>query len=187
MKMILDLWLAILLAAVFVFIVSSILHMCVPIHKSDFQGLPNEEAVLESMRAANVEPGAYMFPHCESMQDLAKPEMVEKYNQGPVGHMVVLPNGPFAMGKSLLHWFAFCIVVSLMTGYATSIGLGKGADGMLVFRSTFVISFLTYGVSAATNSIWKGVTWIVTCKFFFDGLMYALATAGTFAWLWPEK
>ena len=109
MKMILDLWLAILLAAVFVFVVSSILHMCVPIHKSDFQGLPNEDAVMESMRAASVEPGAYMFPHCESMQDLAKPEMIEKYNQGPVGHMVVLPNGPFSMGKSLMQWFAFWV------------------------------------------------------------------------------
>ena len=37
------LWLPILLSAVFVFVVSSILHMVLPIHRSDFKKLPDED------------------------------------------------------------------------------------------------------------------------------------------------
>ncbi len=53
-----ELWLPILLLAVFVFIVSSVFHMALPIHKGDYSKIKNEDAVLESMRANDVEPGA---------------------------------------------------------------------------------------------------------------------------------
>ena len=36
------------------------------------------------------------------------------------------------------------------------------------------------------NSIWRGELWITTGKFLLDGLLYAIVTALTFAWLWPE-
>ncbi len=39
-----ELWLPILLSAVVVFIVSSILHMVISIHKGDFKKLPGEES-----------------------------------------------------------------------------------------------------------------------------------------------
>ena len=45
-----DLWLPILLSAVFVFVASSVLHMVLPIHKGDYKKPPGEDAVLESMR-----------------------------------------------------------------------------------------------------------------------------------------
>ena len=35
------------------------------------------------------------------------------------------------------------------------------------------------------DSWWKGVSWSSTLKYVFDGVLYGLATAGTFAWLWP--
>jgi hypothetical protein len=35
------------------------------------------------------------------------------------------------------------------------------------------------------DSIWKGVSWGTTARFVFDGVVYALVTGGTFAWLWP--
>ncbi len=37
-----ELWLPILLSAVFVFIVSSIIHMALPIHKGDYGKLTNQ-------------------------------------------------------------------------------------------------------------------------------------------------
>ena len=37
-----DLWLPILLSAVFVFVASSIIHMAIPIHKGDYKRLPGE-------------------------------------------------------------------------------------------------------------------------------------------------
>ena len=49
MEFLTDLWLPILLSAVFVFIASSIFHMAIPIHKGDFKKLPGEEKVLAEM------------------------------------------------------------------------------------------------------------------------------------------
>ena len=73
-----DLWLPILLSAVFVFVVSSILHMLIPIHKGDFKKMPGEEKVLEEMRAQGVQPGSYMFPYVGSPKEMCSPEMIEK-------------------------------------------------------------------------------------------------------------
>ena len=43
------LWLPILLSAVIVFVASSILHMVLPIHKSDYRKLPEEERVRDAL------------------------------------------------------------------------------------------------------------------------------------------
>lgn len=186
MDMVQELWLPILLSAVAVFLVSSLIHMVIPIHKGDYKKLPNEEKVLESIRAQGVTPGHYMFPMANSMKDMCTPEMTEKFNRGPVGHMTVLPNGHHAIGKSLVQWFLFCILIGLVTAYICSMGLSKGADFKLVFRFASTVSFLGYGLSCITDSIWKGMNWGVTAKFVFDGLLYGLATGATFAWLWPQ-
>ena len=53
-----ELWLPILLSTVFVFIVSSILHMVIPIHKGDFRKLSGEDQILEVLRAQGVRPGS---------------------------------------------------------------------------------------------------------------------------------
>ena len=44
-----DLWLPILLSAVFIFIASSILHMCTPLHKGDYAQVPGEDKVLAAI------------------------------------------------------------------------------------------------------------------------------------------
>ncbi|MBI1738481.1 MAG: hypothetical protein HYR58_04460 [Acidobacteria bacterium] len=95
------LWMPILLSAVLVFVASSIIHMALPYHKSDYKELPNEEKVLEALRALGVGPGTYHFPHCESHKDMKTPEHIEKLNKGPIGLMTVMPSGPPNMGKYL--------------------------------------------------------------------------------------
>ena len=181
----LDLWLPILLSAVFVFIVSSVIHMALPIHKGDYKKLPGEADILAAMRGQNVPPGSYMFPCASSMKEMSTPEMVEKQNQGPVGHMTVIPNGPYAMGKALGQWFLFCILISLFVGYIGTFSLDRGVDYMEVFRLTGTVAILGHAFSHVLNSIWKGSSWGITAKFVMDGVVYGLFTAGTFAWLWP--
>jgi hypothetical protein len=180
-----ELWLAILVAAVFVFIVSSVLHMCVPLHKSDFTQLGAEDKVLAAMREHGVKPGEYMFPYCTDMKEMAGPEMKAKHEQGPVGFLTILPNGPCQIGKPLLQWFVLCIVVSAIVAYVAGISIGPGEDRMLVFRHTATAAILAYAMGSVTNSIWKAVAWSTTAKFLFDGLLYGLATGAAFAWLWP--
>lgn len=178
------LWLPILLSAVFVFVVSSILHMVIPLHQSDFRGLPGEEKILAEMRAQDVQPGEYMFLHAPSMNAAQSPEMLEKFNQGPVGVLVVLPNGPWKMGRGLLQWFLYSVLISLFAGYLASFTLAPEAEYWAVFRVTGTVAVLAYATYSIPNSVWKGTPWSTTLKFVFDGIIYGLVTAGTFAWLW---
>ncbi len=185
MSFVADLWLPILLSAVFIFVISSIIHMVLPIHKNDFQKMANEDHVLASLREHGVQPGDYMFPGCNSMKEMSSPEMKEKFERGPVGYLTVM-DGPFNMGPSLVYWFIYTLVVSFFVAYVASSGLPAGANYLAVFRLTGTVAVLAYATAPIPNSIWKGVPWSTTLKHVFDGLIYGLATAGTFGWLWPS-
>jgi hypothetical protein len=184
-----QLWLPILLSSVFVFIVSSIIHMVLPLHKGDYKRLPGEEKITAAMRAEGVTPGSYMLPYpaeCRSMKDFQTPEMIERYRQGPVGQLILIPNGPPNMGKSLALWFLFSVIISIFAGYIGMITMGWGQPYHMVFRVTGTVAILGYAVSAMPDSIWRGQSWGITFKFIFDGIIYGLVTAGTFGWLWPQ-
>ena len=185
MEFLSELWLAILLSAVFVFIVSSVLHMVIPIHKGDYKKLANEDAVLEAMRTNGVEPGEYMFPCAGSMKAMGTPEMVEKLKKGPVGWLTVVPSGGFNIGKSLVWWFVYSLVVSVLVAYVGWHGLDPGAPYLKVFQLTGAAAVMGYAVGHFHDSIWKGASWTTTGKFIFDGVIYGLVTAGTFGWQWP--
>ena len=180
-----ELWLPILLSAVFVFIVSSILHMVIPIHKGDYKKMPGEEKILAEMRSQSVRPGSYAFPCCESMKDMGSPEMTAKYKLGPVGSMTVIPNGPCNMGKSLVLWFLYSVLIGVFVAYVAALGLQRGTAYMPVFRLAGTVAILGYAIGALPESIWKGQKWSITLNFVFDGVLYGLVTGGTFGWLWP--
>ncbi len=179
------LWLPVLLSAAFVFLASSIVHMVLPIHAGDYRKLPNEDEVREALRSAQIPPGQFMFPGCDSMKEYGSEELREKFDQGPVGVMVMRPNGMPNMGKSLLQWIVVCLAVSALVAHLGGLALAPGADGGRVFHVTGLLALLGYGFSNVNDSIWKGVSWGVTFKFVFDGCLYAAVTALTFWWLWP--
>ena len=180
------LWLPIVLSAVIVFIASSIIHMVLPIHKSDYRKLPDEEKVMEALRSVGVTPGpAYHFPHC-THKEMKSPEMTEKFKKGPVGFLTLLPSGPVNMGKFLGLWFLYCLLVAVFTAYLTGRTVAPGTVYLAVFRVAGTVAFMGYGLGHFVDSVWKGQTWGVTFKHMFDGLVYALLTAGTFGWLWPR-
>jgi len=181
-----SLWLPILLSAVAVFIASSIIHMALPYHRSDYKKLPNEEKILEAMRAVGVVPGNYNFPRVESHKEMGTAEVVEKFKRGPVGIMNVVPNGPPVMWKYLLTWFIYCLVISVFVAYIVGRSLSPQAEYLAVFRLAGVVAFLSYSAAQAHDSIWKGQAWSATIKVMFDGLIYGLLTAGFFGWLWPR-
>ena len=179
------LWLPILLSAVFVFIASSIMHMVLPYHRSDYSRLPDEDKVLAALRAASVQRGLYVFPHC-THKDMKSPAVIEKQKQGPVGFMTIVPSGPPAMPKFLIQWFVFCLVIGFFVAYLTGHTVAFGANYRAVFRVAGTAAFLAYGLGNLSNGIWKGQKWSTTFKEVFDGLVYGLLTAGTFGWLWPR-
>ena len=178
-----SLWLPILLSGVFVFVVSSIIHMFLPYHKSDFKKVPSE--VMDSLGKFNIPPGDYVFPHAGSTEACRSEEFKEKAAKGPVTFMTVMENGIMKMGKSLGLWFLYSVVVSIFAAYVTGIALGPDAYYLTVFRYVGAVAFTGYSLALLQNSIWYHRSWCTTFKSMFDGLIYALVTAGTFGWLWP--
>lgn len=185
MEFLTALWLPILLSAVFVFIVSSVVHMALPHHKADYKPLPGEDEILAAMRAESVPPGDYRFPFCNSMQELQSEEMLKKFNEGPVGVTTILPNGPMPMGKSLLFWFLYTLLISVFVAYLTNLAHVAGAESMPVFRTAGTVAVLAYATASIPESIWKGQSWGTTSRFAFDGILYGLATGIAFGWFWP--
>jgi hypothetical protein len=179
------LWLPILLSAVIVFIASSIMHTVLPYHRSDYRQLPDEDNLLAVLRAAGLTRGLYIFPFT-THKDMKTPAMQEKYKQGPVGMMTILPNGPVAMPKFLGQWFGYCLIVAFFVAYLTGHTVAQGTPYLAVFRVAGTVAFMAYGLGQASNAIWKGQTWSMTIKEVVDGLVYGLLTAGTFGWLWPR-
>jgi hypothetical protein len=181
-----SLWMPIILSAVIVFVVSSIIHMVLPYHRNDLRKLPNEDAVMRALQPFDLPPGDYAMPHPGSAAGMKQPEFIEKRNAGPVMLMTVLPKGPVTMGGQLLQWFLYAVLVSLFAGYIASRALGPGADYLSVFRFAGTTAFAGYAVALLQHSIWYKRSWRTTFLSMFDGLVYALLTAGTFGWLWPR-
>jgi len=180
------LWLPILLAAVFCFIASSVIHMTPLWHKNDFPPLPDEAKARAAIGALNVPPGDYMMPRCNSMKEMGSAEFKEKVAQGPNWIMTVMPPGASGMGSSLFFWFLFLLLVGLFAAYVSSHALAPGAHYHDVFRFVGATAFMGFALGQVPQSIWYRRAWSTTLKHVFDGLIYACITAGTFGWLWPK-
>jgi hypothetical protein len=180
-----ELWLPILLSAVAVFIASSIMHMVLPYHRSDYKQLPDEDKILSALRGSSLKRGLYVFPYC-THKDMKSPALVEKQKQGPVGFVTIIPSGPPVMPKFLGQWFGFCLLVGCCAAYLAAHTVPAGDHYRPVFRVVGAAAFLAYGLGSITNSIWKGQPWSVTIKEVVDGVIYGLLTAAVFGWLWPR-
>ncbi len=177
----------IVLAAVLVFIASSLIHMFLPYHQSDWKALPDEDGVMDALRGFGISPGDYAIPRAGSSEAMKSDEFQEKVRKGPVAFMTVLPSeNPMAMGRTLTLWFVYCLVVGVFAAYVAGRALGPGADYLEVFRFSGCTAFVGYAVAGWQRSIWYHQAWSTTLKNTFDGLVYGLLTAGAFGWLWPS-
>jgi hypothetical protein len=186
MSMLAALWQPIVLSAVLVFILSAIIHMVLKYHNSDYHRLPSEDAVRAAIRSGNPGPGQYIFPHAADMKECETPEMQQKFAEGPVGVLYLKRPGPPTMGPALAQWFLFILWVSLLVAFVASRAIAPGTEYLPVFCTVAAVAFLAYAAGVLPASIWMGKPWAVTAKEMFDGLLYALVTAGAFGWLWPR-
>jgi len=181
-----QLWLPILLSAVFVFFASSVINMLLKFwHVPDYRGFSNEEEVGAAIRKGSASAGMYVIPFCPP-DALKKPETQEKFKQGPVGTIFLRQPGAMSMGASLGQWFLFCLFVSFSCACIAAPVLAAAAPYRFVFHTIAVAAFMAYAVGTLPNAIWWGHRWRSVLKYVLDGLIYALITAAVFSWLWPH-
>lgn len=181
-----ELWLPILLSAIAVFIASSLVHMVIGWHNSDYTKLPNEDAVTGALEAGGVKPGVYIFPCAEDPADNMKsPEIMEKWQRGPAGMLTLFRPGPLNMGKRLGHWFLYCVAIGLLAGYVGAATVAPGASFGEVMQIVATTAFLGYAGSIWQNVIWMGASPRSALKSIADGLVYALCTGAVFGLMWP--
>ncbi len=183
---ILALWLPILLSAVFVFVVSALIHMVLGYHANDFRKLPDENGFTEALRKLNVPDGTYMLPHATSREEMKSAEFRDRVKKGPRMIMNLWGGGAPSMASNLIQWFIYTVIVGVIAAYVSGRALTPDARYLAVFRFVGVTAFACYAVAGWQESIWFSRRWSTTLKATFDGIIYALITAGTFGWLWPR-
>jgi hypothetical protein len=182
-----QLWLPMLLSAVFVFIASALINMLLKFwHSPDYRGFANEDEIAAAIRKSGaVGPGKYVIPYCTDPKQMQEPAMQEKFRQGPVAHVNLVATGPMSMGPMLGQWFVFCLLVSVACAGLAAHVLGPHPDSHVAFHTIGVAALLGYSFGEIPNSIWRGQPWSMSMKYFIDGIVYAVITAATFCWLWP--
>ena len=185
MSALLQLWLPILLTAVFVFVASSLVHMLFKWHNSEYRKFANEDGIRAAINAGGVpKPGIYFIPHCLDGKDMQGAETQRRFREGPVAKVIVRGNGLPSMGRPLLLWFLLSLAVAAIAGYTALCAVGPGnahRGGHLVG----IVTLLAYGVGSVIQGIWWGAPWRSVLKDLLDALIYAVVSALTFCWLWP--
>ncbi len=181
-----SLWAPILLSAVVVFIVSSLIHMLLGYHANDYRKLKNEDEIMAALRPFRIAPGDYMMPCAPDGATRKSTAFLEKFKEGPVAVMTVLPSGQMSMAKNFVGWFLYAVVIGIFAAYIAGRALGPGAPYTAAFRFAGCTAFAGYSLALMQSSVWFGKSWGATLKSMFDGLIYALLTGGVFGWLWPN-
>ena len=176
-----SLWLPILASAIGVWILSALVWMVFPWHKSDFSKTSDEEAVRASLKG--LAPGFYNVPHVLSPNELKDPEVEKKFTDGPLAFITIVPSGVPQMGGKMLASFAYNLFVGMLAAYMVTRTASANADYLEVFRIAGSTSFIAYGVAYIQDSIWFGRPVSITVKSLFDAFLYGLVAGGFFGWL----
>ena len=182
-----QLWMPIVLAAVLVFVMSALIHMVFKWHNSDYRGFSNEDEVREVIRKSNPGLGGYIVPYCKDQKDMARPEVIQKFTEGPIAVINLMKPGAPNMGKTLALWFVLTLLIALASGYLASRTVPVGAGFLAVARVVSITTFLAYAGGSVASMIWMGKAQSATMKEVFDAFLYGLVTAAAFGWLWPQS
>lgn len=184
MQFLVELWLPILVSAVAVFILSAIAWTAMPHHKSEFGPLPEEERVMDALRAGGAGPGRYVVPWLGGDEMMKNPETRARFERGPKAHITIGPAGPMPMGPQMFQSFLSQVVISIFVAYLAWHALAPDASYLQVFRITGTAAFMACGLGQISESIWFWRPWRSLWFHLADALAYALVTGGIFGWLW---
>ena len=181
-----QLWLPIICSSVAVFVLSSLVHMVLKWHNTDYRKLTNEDEVRAAIQRTDPAPGQYVVPHYGDMKAMQTAEAQQRYKDGPVGFVVLRARGVPNMGQSLALWFLYSAAIAIFAGYLASRSLPPTSTFAGVFRMVATITFLAYGGGSVQSGIWMGKPWGSVAKDLLDAAIYAAATGAVFGALWPH-
>ena len=181
-----SLLLPIAVAAIAVFILTSVIHMAMPWHKSDYGRVPDDDAVLDALRPLNIPPGDYMVPSPYATGGGRNPEFTANHHRGPNVLMTIRHGETMKMGKYMGQWFLFTLLIAGIAGCVTGSIVKPGGDDHAIFHYASIVTFCSYTLGAWPLSIWYHRKWSTTLKGAFDALIYGVATGLVFAWMWPK-
>ncbi len=180
----LDLWLPILVSTVVVFIASMIIWMGMPHHKADMKVLPDEAVMDRALGELKLQPGGYYIPNCSDKEKFKGDAFKDRWKNGPWAFLQIPAGRPsFAVNMSVT--FLEFLVVTIFAAYLASVTLSASAAYLDVFQVVGTAGVLAYVLGTIHHEFFqmKTVRHVLFCA--FDGVVYALLTAGIFGWLWP--
>lgn len=183
---ILQLWLPILVAAIAVFVASSMIHMVFKWHNSEYRPLPNEDEVRRVLGSVKATPGLYVTPHCPDMKEMQSEQIQQKFRDGPVALITIRAAGAPAMGKCLSLWFLLNIAIASLGGLLALQAYGIHGDPRYTGHFMGLFTMIVYGSGSVQESIWMGRPWSATMKNLLDSLIYGTVSAVSFWQLWPS-
>ena len=185
MDMLLDLWLPIVVSTVVVFVASTIAWMMLPHHKADMRAIEDEGPLDRALEEMKLEAGGYYLPNCSDKEKFKTEAFKKRWNDGPWAYVVIPPGAP-SFGKNMAITLLEFFVISVFIAYLASHALAPGAEYLQVFQIVGTAGVLAYVLGTIHHQYFQMRTTrhVLACA--FDGLVYALLTAGVFAAFWPE-
>lgn len=183
MQFLLDMWLPILVSGVLVWIAGFLMWMLLGLHKNEWLELPDERGFMGAMLEMGVKPGQYAFPFSDNGKRMKDPEFQERMNRGPLGYARIWP-GPPNMGLFMAGTLAVNWVIAVFVAYIGSLAAFPESPYLAKFRVIGATAVAIYTLGRLPNDIWFRTPPASVGRNLFEGVVYGLLTAGTFAWLW---
>ena len=117
---------------------------------------------------------------------MQSPEAQKKFAEGPVGLIVLRPNGVPNMGRFLGLWFLLTLFVAAIVACLAATTLPVGASAHAVFHLAALVTFAAYACGSLSDGIWMGRPRRAVLFDLLDALIYAAISGAVFAWLWPR-
>lgn len=178
--MLTSLLIPIALSAVALFFVSFLSWMIFQLHKDDWKKIGAEDAFIDMVRNQNLSRGNYMFPCCDTPEEMKSEAYQQKWNEGPCGIITVFPK--VSMGKNLLLTFVYFLVISFALAYLSTLAIAPGAEFMTVFRFVATAGLLIFLSATVQHAIWFHNRII---GHIIESILYAVIVGLIFGLMWP--
>jgi hypothetical protein len=186
-----------ILAALLMFIWSSIAHTILPIGEMGFSSTENEDAILAALKANLPGPGLYLMPTAEmykarnlpkDQQEAAMRAGREKWTAGPRAFVNYHPDrAPFGFPHQLFHEFA----ADLVAGWILAFALAMAAVRVTSFggRVGFVtlLGLLPYLVISVSHWNWYEFPFVYEMAEFLDTVIGSALAGVGLAWLFRKE